>query len=261
MLSGGEVTRCFLAELTNPTGQTVRLTNHDVDMIVGADTYIKTPGFNLSRYTVKNGGEAATLDFEIPLSDEGPILIEHVRRGAWRGATIIVWVADTAVPAHRNVLAEGFVGRLDFTDRLQGTMELVTLADALKDVLLFTIQPACPFKFCGRECGAVEATWTRAGEVTSVISRRSFTATIASPGALNFAHGKVTWTSGANAGATGWVRDWTSGTGTFAMVTDFPFDIAVGDDFQVLAGCRKNRADCAAYNNIDRYGGFDFVAR
>jgi uncharacterized phage protein (TIGR02218 family) len=260
MLGGSEITRCFLAELQNPTGQMVRLTNHDVDKVIGAETYIKTPGFTLSRYTVKNGGEAATIDFSIPLSDDGPILVDDVRRGAWRGATIIVWIADTASPANRNILAEGFVGRVDFTDRLQGRMELVTLADALKDVVLFTIQPSCPFKFAGRECGAVEATWTRTGTVVTVDSRRRFTATIASPGDLNFSHGKVTWTSGDNAGATGWVRQWISGTGRIDMVTDFPFDIEVGDDFQILAGCRKNRADCASYDNIDRYGGFDFVA-
>jgi uncharacterized phage protein (TIGR02218 family) len=260
MLGGSEITRCFLAELTNPTGQIVRVTSHDVDRVVGAETYVKTPGFDLSRYTVKNGGEAATIDFEMSLSNDGPILIEDVRRGAWRGATIVVWVAHTASPANRNIIAQGFVGRTDFSDRLQGRIELVTLADALKDVVLLTIQPACPFKFCGRECGADEATWTRAATVTAAISRRKFTATITSPGVLDFTHGKVSWTSGANAGADGWVRQWDSGTGTVAMVTDFPFDIAVGDNFNVLAGCKKNRADCAAYDNIDRYGGFDFVA-
>jgi uncharacterized phage protein (TIGR02218 family) len=261
MLAGDEITRCFLAELTNPTGQLVRLTSHDVDMAIGAETYIKTPGFTLSRYTVKTGGEAATLDFAIPLTDDGPILIEDVRRGAWRGATIVVWIADTATPANRNIIAQGFVGRVDFTDRLDGKLELVTLADALKDVVLTVVQPSCPWKFCGRQCGAVEATWTRAGTVTTAASRRRFTATITSPGGLNFTHGKVSWTSGDNAGAEGWVRQWTSGTGLVEMVTDFAFDIEVGNAFSILAGCRKNRTDCAAYNNINRYGGFDFVAR
>ena len=90
-----------------------------------------------------------------------------MRRGAWRGATIVVWIADTANPANRNIIAQGFVGRLDYTDRLDGKMELVTLADALKDVVLVSIQPACRWKFCGRQCGAVEATWTRAGTVTA----------------------------------------------------------------------------------------------
>jgi uncharacterized phage protein (TIGR02218 family) len=260
MLGGSEISRCFLAELTSTTGQTVRVTSHDVDRVIGAETYLKTPGFNLTRYTVKNGGEAATIDFEMPLSDDGPILIEDVRRGAWRGATIVLWIAHTATPADRNVLAQGFVGRTDYGDRLQGSMELVTLADALKDIVLFTIQPACPWKFASRQCGAVEATWTRAGAVSSVTSRRKFTATITSPGTLSFTHGKVNWTSGDNAGAEGWVRQWTSGSGLFEMVTDFPFDIQAGDAFDVLAGCQKNRTDCAVYGQLDRYGGFDFVA-
>jgi uncharacterized phage protein (TIGR02218 family) len=261
MLGGSEITRCFLAELANPTGQLVRLTSHDVDKVIGAETYIKTPGFTLSRYTVKTGGEAATLDFQIPLTDDGPILVEDVRRGAWRGATIVVWIADTANPANRNILAQGFVGRLDFTDRLDGKLELVTLADALKDVVLVAVQPACPWKFASRQCGAVAATWTRAATVTSVTSRRKFTATIASPGDLSFSHGKVSWTTGDNAGAEGWVRQWNSGSGLFEMVTDFPFEIEVGDAFAVLAGCKKNRTDCVAYGQINRYGGFDFVAR
>jgi uncharacterized phage protein (TIGR02218 family) len=260
MLGGSEITRCFLAELTSPTGQTVRVTNHDVDMTIGAETYLKTPGFDLTRYTVKTGGEAATIDFELPLTDDGPILIEDVRRGAWRGATIVVWIAHTAAPANRNILAQGFVGRTNYSDRLLGTMELVTLADALKDIVLFTIQPACPFKFAGAQCGADEATWTRAGAVTAASSRRKFTATLTSPGSLSFTHGKVNWTAGDNAGAEGWVRQWTSATGLFEMVTDFPFDIQAGDAFDVLAGCRKNRDDCKSYDNIDRYGGFDFVA-
>jgi uncharacterized phage protein (TIGR02218 family) len=237
------------------------LTNHDVDKVVGPDTFLKTPGFNLSRYTLKNGGEAATIDFEIPLSDDGPILIDDVRRGAWRGATIIIWIGHTVTPSNREIIAEGFVGQTNFTDRLQGRMELVTLADALKDVVLLSIQPACPFRFCGRLCGAVEATWTRIGDVVSVTSRRKFTATVTSPGALDFTQGKVTFTSGDNDGAEGWVRQWTSGSWLFEMVTDFPFDIVAGDDFTILAGCKKNRADCVGYDNIDRYGGFDFVAR
>jgi uncharacterized phage protein (TIGR02218 family) len=261
MLGGDEITRCYLAELVNPTGQIVRLTNYDVDRTVGGETYVKTPGFELSMYTVKNGGEAATIDFMIPLSDDGPILVEDVRRGAWRGATIVLWIAHTETPANRDIIAQGFVGRTNFSDRLSGQMELVTLADALKDIILFTVQPACPFKFAGPECGADEATWTRAATVTSVTSRRKFTATITSPGTLGFTHGKVTWTSGDNAGAEGWIRRWTSGSGLFEMVTDFPFDIVAGDDFDVLAGCQKTRAACVSYDNIDRYGGFDFVAR
>ena len=80
-------------------------------------------------------------------------------------------------------------------------------------------------------------------------------------GSLDFTHGKVTWTSGDNSGTTGWVRQWNTGSGLVDMVIDFPFDIEVGNGFNILAGCKKNRTDCAAYNNIDRYGGFDFVAR
>jgi uncharacterized phage protein (TIGR02218 family) len=259
-LASAEITRCFLAELENRTGQTVRLTSHDVDRTVGGDTFLKTPGFTLSRVTFKNGGEAATLDFTLPFSDEGEIFAEDVRRGAWRGATIVVWLAHTATPVAREILIQGFVGQVSFTDRLSGRMEIATLADALKDVVLLSVQPKCSFRFCGQKCGVTEATYTRAGTVTSVTSRRKFTATITSPGALNFSLGKVTFTSGDNAGTSEWVRQWTSGTGLTELVTDLPFDISVGDGFDILSGCRQNREDCIFYDNIDRFPGFDFVA-
>ncbi|BCH33118.1 hypothetical protein MesoLjLc_50480 [Mesorhizobium sp. L-8-10] len=260
MLSGEEITRCFLAELNNGITPVVRMTSFDADLPIGAETFSKSAGFNVSRYVVRTGGEAAALDIELPFSDDGPIYADHVRRGAWRGATAIIWIADFSTsPPGREIIAQGFVGLTEFTDRLQGRIEIATLADAMKDIILPTIQTKCHFQFAGPRCGVNAATYTRTGEVTAVTNRRNFTATVTSPGSLNFTKGKVTFTSGANAGAKAWVRSWSSGTGVFEMVTDFPFDIQVGDDFSVLSGCEQDRAACVLYDNVNRFPGTEFV--
>jgi hypothetical protein len=155
-LASTESDRCFLAQLVSKTSQIVRLTSHDVDKVVGGNTYLKTPGFTLSRYTVRNGGAPATLDVRIPFSAEGPIYPNDVKRGGWRGAAITVWVALASSPSVREIVGNGFTGKTVFSDRLEGTLSLLTRADALKDIVLFTIQPKCKFLLYGTECGVDE---------------------------------------------------------------------------------------------------------
>jgi len=261
MLSGEEITRCFLCSMNNgPT--TVRMTSHDTDLVVGGQTYLKTPGFTLSRYTLKNGGEPATLDVEIPFSDDGPIYADDVRHGGWRGATFTVWIADWGnSPANTEILMDGFVGLTAFSDRLKGTMELVTLADKLKDIVLFTVQPKCTFRFCSRFCGVDETDWRLSGTVSGVTSRKKFTSSRTPQAGKSYIHGKVTWITGDNANREGWLRTWDVATGLFEMVTEFPFEIQVGDTFYALPGCQKTRAACDSFDNIDRFPGFDFVMR
>lgn len=258
-LSGDEVTRCFLIEMNSPVLDIVRLTNFDADLLVGANTFSKSSGFNVTRSTVKNGGDPAALDIEIPLSDDGPVYADHVRRGAWRGATAVVWICDPNDPSDREIVIQGFVGLTEFTDRLKGRFEIVTLADALKDIILPTLQPKCELVYCGDRCGVVEATFTKNATVTAVTNRRKFTATITSPGSLDFNHGKVTWLTGDNAGGKEWIRKWTSGTSLIEMVRDFPFDIQIGDTLQILDGCKQTRADCLAHDNLIRFAGFEKV--
>lgn len=258
MLGGSQVSRCFLAQIDRDTGAPVRLTSHDQDVIADGQTFSKTPGFMLTRYTVKNGGDPATLDIELPISADGPIYADHIRRGAYRGGTIVVWITDFNNPDNREIIAQGYVGTAQFSDRIQGKLQLVTLADKLKDIFLPTLQPKCDYEFCGFYCGADETTWSRFGTVLTAPSRQRFTGTVGSPGSLSFTQGKITWMTGANAGAKAHIRRWQP-VGIFDLVTETPFAIAPGDTYRVLAGCFQTRGACLAYDNLVRFPGFDFV--
>ncbi len=260
LLAGSEISRCYLCSMNNgPT--TVRMTSHDTDLVVGGFTYLKTPGFSLSRYTLRNGGAPATLDVDIPFSDDGPIYSDDVRHGGWRGATFTAWIADVgSSPISTEILMDGYVGLTAFSDRLSGTMELVTLADKLKDVVLFRIQPKCSFRFGDRFCGVDETVWRQSAVVTAVTSRKKFTSPETPPSGKTFIHGKVTWLTGDNANREGWIRTWDVSTGLFELVTEFPFEIQISDTFYALPGCPKTRVACDSFDNIDRFPGFDFVA-
>ncbi|RUM97919.1 DUF2163 domain-containing protein [Pseudaminobacter arsenicus] len=257
MLAGEEVTRCYLIELDNGITPIVRLTNHDATMTVGADVFEASPGFDVTRISIQNGGNPAGLDIALPFDGDGPIYTDHVKAGAWRGATVTVWIADFTNPVDREVIVQGFIGLTDYTDRLAGRIEVVTKADALADLVLLTVQTKCPFEFGGPRCGVNLAPYTVTGTVATVISRSRFTITVSNPSGLNFLHGSITFTSGANAGAKRQVRNWIAGTGMVELVTGFPFDIEPGDAFSIHAGCALTRPACAFYNNENRFGGFD----
>jgi hypothetical protein len=106
-----EVGRCFLIELVSPIKGTVRMTDADVDKIVSGNTFVKSPGFTVTKWTVANGGRPAGIDLTLPFDDIGPLLADDIKRGAWRGASITCWVARSADPSDREIIVDGFIGR------------------------------------------------------------------------------------------------------------------------------------------------------
>lgn len=255
-----EVGRCFLIQLVSPIKGTVRMTDADVDKTVSGNTFVKSPGFTVTKWTVANGGRPAGIDLVLPFDDIGPLLADDIKRGAWRGATITCWVARSADPADREIIVDGFVGATQFTDRLTGNIEVVTKGDALADIFLLTIQPMCSFKFGGTECGVDLAPLTLTATVASVTDTGQFTITVTNPGNLDFTHGKVAFTSGANDGFEDWARNWTAGTSLVELVNGTPFDIGVGDTLTISAGCDLTRnGGCKKYNNLNRFPGQDYT--
>ncbi|MGX9145947.1 DUF2163 domain-containing protein [Mesorhizobium sp. 128a] len=261
MLASKEVTRCFQIELVNSITLcgTVRLTNLDQDLPVSGNTFLKSPGFNVTKFTVANGGRPAGLDISLPFDAEGPIYSDHVKRGAWRGAAAKVWLADFTNPTDREIILDGFVGKTGFTDRLAGKFELVTQGDVFADLILPTVQPKCWYHFGSAPCPVDLGPLTLSATVAAVVNNAKFTITVSNPDALKLTHGKVIFASGDNAGAKGETRRFTSGTGLVEMVRAFPFDIEVGDTLTISAGCAQDRTDCAAYGAINSYPGQDYT--
>ena len=106
------------------------------------------------------------------------------------------------------------------------------------------------------------------GTVSAVTDRRTFTATGITVAADYFGEGFITFLTGDNTGDTRRVRS-DNGTGTLILQQGAYDDIAIGDTFEALVGCRHRRQeDCITkHDNANnsrtktlRYGGFDFLA-
>lgn len=110
-------------------------------------------------------------------------------------------------------------------------------------------------------------TWTAmrarrlTGTVTSSANRRTVVATGITVVNDYFGEGFLTFLTGANAGDTRRVKT-DNGAGTLTLHLAAFDNIAVGDTFEIVVGCRKRiTEDCKTkHSNVLRFGGFPFLA-
>jgi uncharacterized phage protein (TIGR02218 family) len=67
--------------------------------------------------------------------------------------------------------------------------------------------------------------------------------------------GKVTWLTGNNAGLISDIKDYTEEDGVLRLFTGTPYDIEVGDTFDLIPGCDGRFVTCSQYGNKDNFGG------
>lgn len=100
--------------------------------------------------------------------------------------------------------------------------------------------------------------------VATVTSRVVFTVEntlTGSPGDDYFAHGKVVWLTGNNAGLTSFVARFTASTRTItlSLPVDADAPIEVGDTFDLYPGCDKTQNRCGIYGQIENFHGSPYI--
>jgi len=72
--------------------------------------------------------------------------------------------------------------------------------------------------------------------------------------------GLITWKSGANLDLKSEVLDWDSTAKEVEIQFATPFDITVGDTFDISPGCDKLKQTCIdKFDNLVNHGGFPFI--
>lgn len=74
-------------------------------------------------------------------------------------------------------------------------------------------------------------------------------------GASSYIGGRITFTSGPNAGRVMEIIDFNDTTGEVTVFEAFPYEISVGDRFTITQGCDKMFATCQSYNNEKNFRG------
>ena len=121
-------------------------------------------------------------------------------------------------------------------------------------------QKPCMNTLFDSACGLNREAYAVAGTVGASSTTSIVTATM-SQATGYFTYGKITMTSGANAGISRGVKSYTKGSpGNFQLLVPFPNAPAPGDTFNAYPGCDKTFATCfSKFQNLDNFRGFPFI--
>lgn len=235
-------------------------TSHDQRLVFDGLAYEATSGFTPS--AIAASADLAVDNLEVNgLLTSASITEADLLAGVWDGAAVEIFELNWAdLSQGRMLLRTGTIGNVT-AGRTAFTAELRGLTQALQQSVGRIYAAACDATLGDARCGVNTAAITVVGAVTSAASRRQFTASGLSAQPVDwFGGGLVRFTSGANAGLGMEVQAFTAG-GVFTLHLPMPHDVAAGDTFEAVPGCRKRFADdCVAkFTNGINFRGFPHV--
>jgi uncharacterized phage protein (TIGR02218 family) len=270
-LSSGATTLARCWKLTRRDGGVLGFTDHDRTLVFDGVAFEPETGFTPSAIETKAGLAADTHSVEGALRSDR-ITESDISRGFYSGAEIALYLVDWRNTASRTLLSRGQIGEIRHGE-IAFEAEVTGISDRLGQPVGNAYLAACPCRLGDEKCGVA----LRAPETLGV----AIVTTAADPRQIGasglqtfkdgwFTGGRLTWTSGANAGLEGHVKAHLV-NGVEALIElwlapDLP--VAAGDLFEVAAGCDKTATTCAAkFGNIESFRGFphmpgdDVVAR
>jgi uncharacterized phage protein (TIGR02218 family) len=184
--------------------------------------------------------------------------------GRWDNAAVEVWRVNWTDVAERVLMRRGAIGQVR-RGKLAFVAEVRSLAHLLNQTVGRTFQYACDAQLGDARCRVDldDPAFRAAGAVTTLVGDRGFAASgLAGFAAGWFALGRLSWTSGANAGRTADVaaHNVSGGVRRLALLEAPVRPIAVGDDFSVVAGCDKRLETCRSrFGNVVNFRGFPHI--
>ncbi len=263
LLESGVTTfaRCWLLERTD--GEKLGFTDHDRDLTFDSVTYEALSGVDPTEVNQTHDLAVDTMDIHGALQSD-KLNENDLAAGLYDNAELTLYLVDWTDTANRAVIFAGSVGEVS-RGRVNFVVEMRGLSHALNQERGRIYSRGCDADLGDARCGVdlTSATFKGTGAITTVASNRSFAASgLGSYQDGWFKSGKLTWTTGQNAGAVIEVK-YHSNNGSivqFELWETMPFDIEVGDDFIVTAGCDKSVATCKArFDNVVNYRGFPFI--
>jgi uncharacterized phage protein (TIGR02218 family) len=261
-LDSGVTTLCRCWIVTRTDGVTQGFTDHDEDVPLGDVVCHAGSGLSGSEATQKLGLAVDSSEISGALSD-GTLNETDLAAGRYDGAAVELWLTDWSEPDLRVVLTKGTLGEV----RREGggfTAEVRGLSEQLAQESGRLYAATCSADLGDHRCGIdlMGAVFRGNGVVISMNASSAFTAS----GLDNFddgwfTAGKLTFTSGANAGLSVEVKNHRrNATVTIDLWQAMPEPVLAGDMFAVTAGCDKRFETCKGrFNNTINFRGFPHI--
>jgi len=262
-LDSGATTLAWCWKIERSDGMVVGFTDHDQELSFGGITYEPDSGFAASE--IRSGTDLAVdaQDAEGVLTSD-TITETDILDGRWDNAAVEVWRVNWSAVSQQVLMRRGAIGQVR-RGRLAFVAEVRSLAHVLNQTVGRTFQHACDAALGDARCGVDldDPAFKATGSVTAVGGDRSFTASGLGGFATGwFALGRLTWTSGPNAGRVAEVasHDVVAGARRLTLLEAPVRPIEVGDDFDVVAGCNKRLETCRdRFANVLNFRGFPHI--
>lgn len=263
-LSSGTTNLCHIVTITRTDGTILRVTDHDVDVVVDGNTYVRDNSVAVAAITSSaNNGIQAT-NCNVVFSDNGISEVD-VARGVYDKAIMEFAVVDYEHPEYgKIILLTGLLSTMTVTNRRSGQFEIRGLLTRGDTRIGEYYAAQCRADLGDSRCTVALAAFTTTGTVSAVETQGKIRAILAADFSNGFfTHGVMTFTSGDNTGISMEILNqfaYGGGEDSLFLALRMPYDIQVTDTFDLVAGCDKTIATCRSkFNNIKNFRGEPFV--
>ncbi|WP_010184831.1 DUF2163 domain-containing protein [Sphingomonas sp. PAMC 26605] len=242
LLTGPLTTLALCWRIERRDGVAIGLTDHDRDLEIDGLVHAAAPGMTPSAIKRSDGLDADTMDITGALTSAA-IGERDLIAGRWDGARVQLFAVDwSGADATRVALGEGTIGAVE-TDRHGFTAELRGATAALDRPVVEATSPECRAELGDRRCRVAMAGRRRFAQIVACADRVvTLDTREAWPNA--YAGGLLRWIGGANSGLEAAVAQ--SDGADVVLRVDPVFVVAPGDRVEVIEGCDKSLATCAA---------------
>ena len=255
-LTGPLTTIALCWRIERRDGVAIGLTDHDRDLLIDGLVHRAAPGMTPSAIKRGDGLDADTMDIAGALTSAA-IAERDLLAGRWDGARVALFAVDwTGAEPDRVALGEGVIGAVE-TDRGAFTAELRGSAAALERPVVEATSPECRAELGDRRCRVAMAGRRRVVRVVACVER-VLTLDTAEPSANAYGAGLLRWIGGANSGLESAVSR--SDDATVTLRADAALPVAAGDLVELIEGCDKSLATCAArFGNAVNFRGEPYL--
>lgn len=261
------VADCYTLTLLDST--IYRFTSFDVDLVVGANTFLST-GLIFERGNIKRatGFKVDVMTLDVFSDTErlysGLPFLQFTHNGGLDGARLLLQRAFMPASAPTDTSAgviHGFEGSLQINDLTRHGVRMEVRSNMEKlNVMMPRIvyQPTCNNTLFDAACGLSKAAFEVAGSITSNSSDpRSVATNLTNPDGY-FSGGTLRFISGANAGALITVLGYAGGV--FSLMQPLHGAILTGDNVVACPGCQRSTSECLGkFSNLANYRGQPFI--
>lgn len=256
-LDNGATTLATCWRVTRSDGGVLGFTDHDRPLTFDGTQFLPETGAAGS--AIASSADLSVDNAELEgVLNAAALSADDLKAGRYDGAAVEIYRVNWADPDQRHLLKKATIGEI----RQQGDSfqaELRGLSHVLDQTVGRVYQRLCDENLGSSRCGVDtdDPAYKTSGAVTALRDEERFIASGFSSFADGwFAHGVLTWTSGANFGQSAHIK-MQGAAGDISLWLPAGAPIAVGDAFEATAGCDKRFETCRAkFANAVNFRGF-----